>query len=515
MPRPLYPPYDFTCPYEHNCPHLDGLSTTWVFGEYRRADETYHEHLRIIDVFDSELETARKRLHDLERENAELKAKLTALHQRQFKPNKRNSDEKGKDGALTHEDTGRKKRGAPVGHPGWYRHKPTHIDRTVEVPAPTICPHCRADNLIPVNDISEHLQEDIVLQPRTVVTRYLHKVAFCTRCNRTVVQAGKDELLNAPIGPVAKSVAIYLRYRIGMTYRKVQEVFEQLFGLKFVAASAVGFDRQAVVKGEAIYEDLREKIRASAAVHADETSWRNDGAGHFAWYAGNPDLAFFHIDRHRSTKVAQSILGSKFQGVLIADRYAAYNGVNAKERQACLAHLITRAKEITQELMLIDDASRDKKAAVFCTDISAFFSKACTVGRDFLSGTLQWKQAPRIEKQFALELKSLCAGSLSYKPAETLRASLIGKDQKHLFTFLRHPGVQPTNNQAEQSIRFLVIFRKIMFGTRSQSGLITHSILPSLVLTAIRQKRNPREFLHTLLTSHTADAQAALYRNSS
>ena len=63
-----------------------------------------------------------------------------------------------------------------------------------------------------------------------------------------------------------------------------------------------------------------------------------------------------------------------------------------------------------------------------------------------------------------------------------------------------HPGVQPTNNQAEQSVRFLVIFRKIMFGTRSESGLRTHSILPSLVLTAMQQGRHPREFLQTLLT---------------
>jgi len=116
--------------------------------------------------------------------------------------------------------------------------------------------------------------------------------------------------------------------------------------------------------------------------------------------------------------------------------------------------------------------------------------------------------APR-GKATRKELKHLCTGSLSYKPAETLRASLIGKDHKHLFTFLRYPGVQPTNNQAEQSVRFLVIFRKIMFGTRSISGLKTHSILPSLILTACRQGRNPRAFLHTLLTADTATAQAA------
>ena len=167
-----------------------------------------------------------------------------------------------------------------------------------------------------------------------------------------------------------------------MPYRKVTEVFRDLFGLEFVCASALGFDRQAVVKGAAIYEDLREKIKASAVIHADETSWRNDGVGHYAWYAGNPDLALFHIDRHRSTEVAQSILGSSFEGILITDRYAAYNGAHAKARQSCLSHLITHAREITRELLLIKD--RDRKAEVFCTGIAAFFSKTCALGQELL-----------------------------------------------------------------------------------------------------------------------------------
>lgn len=518
MPRPCYPPYDFTCPYEHNCPYLDEMSTKWVLSEYRRAGKTYQEHLRIIDILDDRLNTALRRIQMLEKENAELKAKNTALHRRQFKANRKkdaDGDISNAEDTQIHTDGGKKKRGAPVGHPGWFRENPAYVDRTVEVSAPTICPHCQSQNLRPLEGLSEHLQEDIVLQPRPFVTRYLHHEAFCSRCNRPVIQAAEGELLNAPIGPVAKSAAIYLRYRIGMTYRKVQEVFRDLFGLKFVPASAVGFDRQAVAKGAAIYEDLREKIRASAVIHADETSWRNNGIGHHAWYTGNPDLAFFHIDRHRSTEVAQSILGSNFDGVLVADRYAAYNGTNAKARQSCLGHLITKAMEINRELLLIEDKARDKKAEAFCDNIATFFSNACSVGQQLLSGSLQWNQVPLIEKQFVSELEKLCACKLSYHPAETLRASLIGKEQKNLFTFLRHLGVQPTNNQAEQSIRFLVIFRKIMFGTRSESGLKTHSILPSLVLTAMRQGRNPREFLQTLLTSDTATAQAALYCNSS
>jgi len=69
-------------------------------------------------------------------------------------------------------------------------------------------------------------------------------------------------MLHAPIGPVTKSVAVYLRYRIGMTYRKVAEVFKDLFGLEFVPLQRWGLT-QALTRGAPLYEDLREKIRAS------------------------------------------------------------------------------------------------------------------------------------------------------------------------------------------------------------------------------------------------------------
>jgi hypothetical protein len=82
MPRYLYPPHDFECLYKHCCPYLNGMSTKWVLEEYRRAGEVYQEHLRIIDGFDGDLKVRDERIRVLERENAELKAKLQALHHR-------------------------------------------------------------------------------------------------------------------------------------------------------------------------------------------------------------------------------------------------------------------------------------------------------------------------------------------------------------------------------------------------------------------------------------------------
>jgi len=517
VPRYPYPPLDFECFYRHSCPYLDGLSTQWVLEEYRRDHDVYQEHLRIIDLFDGHLKARDERIRILERENAELKAKLQALHRGQFKPKRKKDAEIGgkevEDGSSSGERK-KKKRGAPVGHPGWVRPKPQRIDRTVHVPAPTICPHCQSNDLRPMQESTEHVQEDIVIQPRTLVTRYLHGQALCMRCHRPVVQAGEGELLNAPIGPVAKSVALYLRYRIGIPYRKTAELFRELFGLTFVPASAVGFDRKAAVQGGPIYEDLRDKIRTSDVVHADETSWRSDGVGHYVWFAGNENLAFFHIDRHRSADVAKTIFGENFDGTLVRDRYAAYNGIGV-DWQACLAHILTKAKEIRMEHALLARTEKDTATDLFCDHLMDLCSRLCDAGQKLKSGDLPWKAAAKIEKRSVTELNNICKQTLRFKPAETLRIYLTGTDQKFLFTFLRRPGVPPTNNHAEQSLRHLVIFRKICFGNRSENGLKTHSILPSLVQTARRQGVHPRKFLQTLLTADTATAQAALYNNSS
>jgi hypothetical protein len=98
------------------------------------GDTKVDEHLRIIDVFDERLEAARKRIGELEREFAELRAKYKALHQRQFKPNRKKNaacEEKAADRPPVN-----KKRGAPVGHPGWFRPRPAEIDPSVHVAAP-------------------------------------------------------------------------------------------------------------------------------------------------------------------------------------------------------------------------------------------------------------------------------------------------------------------------------------------------------------------------------------------
>ena len=46
-----YPPHDFQCPYRNACPHLEWLSAKWALEAFQRAEDSYDEHLNIIDNF--------------------------------------------------------------------------------------------------------------------------------------------------------------------------------------------------------------------------------------------------------------------------------------------------------------------------------------------------------------------------------------------------------------------------------------------------------------------------------
>jgi hypothetical protein len=508
MPRFSELDDDFVCPYRHGCPYLEGLSTHWVWQCYQAAAGTEDQYEYQLQELNEQLLEQARQNRQLEQENQQLQAQLQALHRRQFKGRQAKAAEPAAAPAPPP-----KKRGAPVGHPPWQRRKPDRIDQVIELPAPRICPACQHAGLQPLPAIHEHVQEDIVLEPRTVVTCFRHHLAHCPQCDQAVWSPGPGEMPGAYIGPAAKATAAYLRYQLNVPHRKISQFFADFFGLKFVPASAYGFERQAARRGAPLYADLRQKLRALAVVHADETSWRHDGDNYWVWYAGDDDLAFFQLDAHRTTAAAQAVLGQKFTGIIVADAYAAYKGVQPKDWQSCLAHIKTKAKEIAQELALLKASAADPRAWRFCQDVQGWVRTACQAHRQ-LPRPWRAKTAKRKAGQLRRELRRICRAPLRHPKAEKFRQRLLGPEQKHLLTCFRRPNVPPTNNQAERSLRPVVIMRKVIHGTRGDKGLENHSVLRSLFETARRQGKQPHLFFLDLFTKSTAQAQAALYRGN-
>ncbi len=507
MPRFTDLPDGFSCPHRHGCPYLEGLPAAWVWQRHQQVAGTECHYEYQLEELHQQLQQEVRHSRSLEQENQHLRAQLQALHRRQFKGHAKPADPN-PPSPLSQ----RKKRGAPAGHPAWVRPQPRQIDFRFEVPAPSCCPECQSTDLEPVAEVREHVQEDIVLEPRVVATCYVHQQVHCPHCQRDLIASGPGELPGSYIGPAAKATAIYLRYELNVSDRKISRFFADFFGLKFVPASAYGFERQAVRRGLPLYQDLLEKVRSLAVVHADETSWRSDGHPHWVWYAGNQDLAAFRWDAHRTAEAAQKLLGEKFSGVLVADAFASYNRVQPKDRQSCLSHIKTKAKEIEQELALLQGRAADPQARQFCQDIQGWVREACQAHRQLKARPWRAQAAKAQERRLGKQLQELCRHRLRYPKAETLRERLNGPEQRLLLTCFRHPGVPPTNNQAERSLRPVVIMRKVIQGTRSEKGLENHSVIRSLFETAKRQGKKPHSFFLGLFTKDTADAQAALYR---
>ncbi len=67
------------------------------------------------------------------------------------------------------------------------------------------------------------------------------------------------------------------------------------------------------------------------------------------------------------------------------------------------------------------------------------------------------------------------------------------------FEFITTPNVEPTNNLAEQAIRFVVIDRRITQGTRSESGRRWCERIWTTLATCTRTGRDVLDFLHQSL----------------
>ena len=76
------------------------------------------------------------------------------------------------------------------------------------------------------------------------------------------------------------------------------------------------------------------------------------------------------------------------------------------------------------------------------------------------------------------------------------------------FKFITTPGIDPTNNVAEQAIRFIVIDRHITQGTRSIKGRQTNERLWTVIATCALQGKSAYNFILQAVKAYFYDQPA-------
>ena len=92
------------------------------------------------------------------------------------------------------------------------------------------------------------------------------------------------------------------------------------------------------------------------------------------------------------------------------------------------------------------------------------------------------------------------------KTAGTCRELLAA--EAHLWTFVRVEGIEPTNNEAERSLRHAVLYRQTSGGTDSEAGSRFVERILTVVATCRQQKINVLDYLTRCYQAHL-DGQPA------
>ncbi len=504
----FYPKLEHSCPNVQHCPHLGGAGLASVVHVANHSEQTREDslrHIRVLERDNAELISSVVRLQN-QLEQAKLELKLE--RQNKFATNKQKQD----GDTTTPQEADQPaaespaiKRGAPVGHPGWFRPTPTEFDREVDVPAPKRCPDCqRLTRILAGADPVEHLQEDIVDGVYRVVL-YRHPACRCDACDRLVQRAGKGELLGSRIGPNLRAKAIYLRNVIGISYRKVPRAIEELFQIRFTPAALIGFEKYLAQLAEPVAEDIAKKLASSdGAVHADETYWTLDGDRSYFWVHGDEMFIHFQFDTSRAGEVSRNVLGNEFTGTLVTDCYSGYSAHVAGAKQKCLAHIARTARDWQK---LTAEGSVDYQ---FFADVREFVSRGCRFHHQRKAGKLS--KAQRVDEKNWLEarLEFLASCEVGHEKAITLQGRLL-RHYGEWLVFVSDPGVPPTNNLAERALRPLVVLRKITFGSRSEACAERMAILMTVGETARRHGIRASEIYFELLTRPPTKVLEHLY----
>ena len=83
--------------------------------------------------------------------------------------------------------------------------------------------------------------------------------------------------------------------------------------------------------------------------------------------------------------------------------------------------------------------------------------------------------------------------------------NMAGRFRKYgdaYFEFITTPEIEPTNNLAEQAIRFIVIDRHITQGTRSEKGRVSCERIWTVIATCTLQGRSAFDFILQAVKAH-------------
>lgn len=421
---------------------------------------------------------ARKRIVLVEKENKALKLRIKELEEK-------NNNLSGKIEALSFQFEQIKTKlfgKKPIAHSilrnkeqktrdifSYHRPIPTHITETQSHPV-SACSDCQG--ILKDKRVAVFFEEDIPLPIQKSVIKHEVEVGYCPQCKRQS-QGRHIPSKKVVLGNNVRKYICVLSIANRLSHSQIQAHLKDVFALS-VSMGEIG----NILSHEANnlrpeFEHLKQSVVSQHGTHYDETGWKvqKEEQGKFAWVATgteNNDTVFL-LGRSRGKGNIEDIGVARLG---ITDDYGAYKHTFA-EHQLCWAHPQRKLRDLVES----DEIPIEKRE--YCNTTYQQFSKLYQHIRTRVGQAVSLGMQTRFRSLFEELSRS---HTLDPTPLERIKKSLR-KNTKHYFTFLKYPGIPLDNNKAERALRHLVIKRKISFGSQTQRGAETTSILASVILS--------------------------------
>ncbi len=325
---------------------------------------------------------------------------------------------------------------------------------------------------------------------------------WCDNCQKLHYPALPKELVEAGlVGPRLTALVGWLHGVCHMSVSAVRRYFRDVIRIPISRGMVSKLIRKVGRSLQDPYDELLAMLADEGRLNVDETGHKDNGKRMWTWCFRAQLYTVFKVSPSRGSDVLIEVLGKEFNGVLGCDYFSAYRKyMRLNENvilQFCLAHLIRDVKFLAEH----PDAKNREHGQRLRELLRKLFR---TIHRR------EQYQSPATFRRALERVRDKICWQAGIKVADTREArNLADRFYQHTdsyFRFITEPDVEPTNNLAEQAIRFVAIHRRMTQGTRSESGQRWFERICTVAVTCRQQSRSAYEFLSEAVASLFTDA---------
>jgi len=439
----------------------------------------------------------------LQLEVEELQRKIAQLSKDSSNSSKRPSSDD-----ITKPKGGKNTRGADVkngkigGQPGHERHTrppypPEAIDQVHQYEL-TCCPCCHNPDILFIEDQPPRVIQQAELKEIVVHEEHLAHAYWCESCGQIHYAEFPPEVLGEGLFKSRLTALVaYMKNVCHASFSTIRKFLRDVLGEPVSRGYLAKIIQKVSQSLERPYEELLERIPLEATLNVDETGHKDNGDRFWTWVFRAELYVLFRIDNSRGSKVLIEVLGKEFEGTLGCDYFSAYRKFMKDFHvavQFCIAHLIRDIKYLTT---LPDEPTRayGEKLLLAVKGMFKIIHRHETLSQGDFQSALEQAKAQIIHIAIDEVPSQLNEKGKEQKREAQNMANRFRKHAKAYFEFITTPGMDPTNNIAEQAIRFIVIDRHVTQGTRSAKGRRANERLWTVIATCALQGRSAFAFI--------------------